>query len=82
MFILVKNQFTLKEMGDSVMLLKMHRDGKSFDIIKNRANEEAQQGNYHMSMLKHWILSALFAFSLPVKDETNEETDRVSRRQT
>ena len=35
-----------------------------------------------MSMLKHWILSALFAFSLPVKDEENEETNRVSGNET
>jgi hypothetical protein len=67
-------------MGDSVMLLKMHRDGKSFDIIKNRVN--GAKGKYHMSMLKHWIVSALFAFSLPVKDEENEETNRVSGNET
>ena len=80
MFILVKNQFTLREMGDCVMLLKMNEDGKSFDIIKNRVN--GAQGKYHMSMLKHWILSAL-PWSLAFKkDEINEETDRVSRRET
>jgi hypothetical protein len=74
MFILVKNQFTLEEMGQSQMLLKLNPDGKTFTIIKNRVSGRHNE-IHHNSMLKHFILAVS---PYPEREENDEETDRVS----
>jgi len=77
MFVLVKDRFALSEMGESQMLLKLNPDGKTFTIIKDRITGQTNSIQ-HNSMLKHFILS------VPQKEleEEDEETDRVSRRET
>ena len=36
MFILVKQHFTMQELADSHLVLKLNEDGKTFEIVKNR----------------------------------------------
>lgn len=77
MFILVKDKFTLSEMGESQMLLKLNPDGKTFTILKDRITGQTNVVHPN-SMLKHFILS------VPQKEleDEDEETNRVSRRET
>jgi len=77
MFILVKDHFSLEEMGKSQMLLKLNPDGKTFTIIKNKVTGETN-AIHHNSMLRHFIL----AVSPYPEEGRDEETDRVSRNET
>jgi hypothetical protein len=78
MFVLIKDRFALSEMADSHMLLKLNPDGKTFTIIKDKFTGQTNTV-HHNSMLKHFIL-----FGVPQKEleENDEETNRVSRRET
>jgi hypothetical protein len=70
MFILVKDKFTLEEMGDSFLLLRLNDDGKTFSIIKNRA--DGAKGDHHNSMLSNCILTTFKLFKRKIE---NEETN-------
>jgi len=71
MFILVKDKFTLAEMGDSFLLLRLNDDGKTFSVIKNRALGSTDC-DHHNTMLRHFILAT---FNLFKRTKENEETN-------
>ena len=73
MFVIVKPYFTMED--TSHLVLKLNDDGKTFTVIQN--NVSGLDGTSHNSMLKHFILSVP-----PERKEDNEETDRVSGRET
>lgn len=70
MFILVKDKFTLAEMGDSFLLLRLNDDGKTFSVIKNRATGSTD--DHHNSMLSNFILNTFKLFKRKIE---NEETN-------
>ena len=73
MFVIVKPHFTMNDVSN--LVLKLNDDGKTFTVIQNSVS--GLDGTNHNSMLKHFILSAV-----PPKEENDEETDRVSGRET
>lgn len=71
MFILLKDHFSLQEMADCYLLLKLNEDGKTFSVVKERMGIFEKQEKEHYSMLKNYILSAFKMFKRKNNEETN-----------
>jgi len=78
MFILVKDSLPLLELNECELILQLNEDGKTFKILRQDGKIQLKKNVHHNSMLKHFILSV----SPYPKEVDDEETDRVSRRQT
>jgi len=65
-FILVKEQLPLLEMSNSVLVIDIKEDGKTFKVIRH-PDSKICYTEHHVSMLKHFILS--------VQEKKDEKTD-------